>query len=207
MKLVYGITVSDEREEVLRLLKQIKENTKDEIVVQMDHYKFSEELFVEIAKYTTKVYSYGFKNDFADFKNRLTNTCVNYGADFVFQLDADEMITEKMIKNIKQIIEPYESNVDGIYVPRINTVDGITENDIKVWNWKINEKGWVNHPDYQGRIYRSNLEWCGTVHEKICGDNLKWWALPTEDDYSIIHHKDIAKQINQNNLYKQLQNG
>lgn len=204
MRLVYAITACDEEEELFRLLNQIKQNTDDGIVVQLDSNKTIKGLLKKVKEYTEHVYYFPFHYDFSQFKNILNRHCKNLGFDFIFQLDADEMITEKMIKNIKPIIGSYESHVDGIYVPRINTVEGISEEDIKNWNWNLNERGWINYPDYQGRVYRSNLEWCGMVHERICGDNLKWWALPTEDDYSILHHKKIEKQINQNNFYTQL---
>lgn len=203
MKLVYGITVCDEREEVLRLLKHITENTKDDIVVQMDCNKFSEELFAEIAKYTTKVYCHPFENDFAKFKNELTNSCLKYDADFVFQLDADEMITEKTIRNVKDIILSMKPDTDMIYVGRVNTVEGITDEHIKKWNWNIDALGRINMPDFQGRIFRSNMKWINKVHEKIdCA--LNRIAFLTDEEYFIQHHKTIERQERQNKQYEKI---
>lgn len=203
MKLIYGITVCDEREEVLRLLKHITENTEDDIVVQMDCNKFSDELFGEIAKFTTKVYCHPFENDFAKFKNELTDRCVLYDADFIFQLDADEMITEKMIKNVKDIISSMRPDTDMIYVGRINTVKGITEEHIKRWNWSVDELGRINMPDFQGRIFRSNLSWVNKVHEKI-NCPLNKTAFLNDEDYFIIHEKTIQKQELQNKQYEKI---
>ena len=56
-------------------------------------------------------------------------------------------------------------------VPRINTVEGLTEQHIRQWGWEVNDKGWVNYPDYQDRIFKNKPEiyWVNKVHEKIVG--------------------------------------
>lgn len=207
MRLVYGITASNEESELFRLLNHIKNNTDDSIVVQLDSNRTIRGLLEKVKEYTEHVYYFPFHYNFSQFKNILNQYCDKLGFEFVFQLDADEMISNKMIENVKLIIDSNKENIDAIYVPRINIVDGLTDKELKEWNWSINDKGYINHPDYQGRIYRSNLEWCGNVHERICGDDIKWWALPTEEDYSIIHKKRIEKQEKQNNLYKKIQYG
>ena len=40
-------------------------------------------------------------------------------------------------------------------VPRVNTVEGLTQEHINQWRWNVNEKGWVNWPDYQTRIIQN----------------------------------------------------
>ena len=32
---------------------------------------------------------------------------------------------------------------------RVNTIDGMTDEDVRKWGWRVTEKGWVNYPDYQ----------------------------------------------------------
>jgi hypothetical protein len=140
--------------------------------------------------------SYDFHKNFADWKNLLNSYCKG---DFIFQLDADEMISEYMVKNLHEILE-LNKEVDLYFVPRINTVDGLTEEDIKTWGWNVNDKGWVNFPDYQGRIYRQKMGWYGKVHERIIGGE-KFATLPSDEEYCIIHKKDIERQRKQNNLY------
>lgn len=141
--------------------------------------------------------SIDWNNNFADWKNKLNDYC---SGDYIYQLDADEMISEYMIKNLDSILE-MNPEVDLIYVPRINTVDGLTEEHVKKWNWAVNEFGWVNYPDYQGRIYRKKMSWYGKVHEKIVGGQ-KFSILPNDDDdYCIQHHKTIQRQEKQNNYY------
>jgi hypothetical protein len=143
---------------------------------------------------------FDFEDNFADWKNKLSDYCEG---DYIFQLDADEMISKYMVKNINVMIG-MNPDIDLIFLPRINTVDGLTEEHVQKWNWNVNEKGYVNHPDYQGRIYKSGLKWFGKVHERIVGFS-KYSLLPEDDkDYSIIHHKTIDKQEKQNNYYSTL---
>jgi glycosyltransferase involved in cell wall biosynthesis len=137
-------------------------------------------------------------DNFADWKNRLNEYCTG---DYIFQIDADEMISEYMIKNLHEIIE-LNPEIDLFYLPRINTVEGITDEHINEWKWKLNDKGWINFPDYQGRVYRQKMTWYGKVHERIIGGS-KYSILPMdEENYCIQHHKTIKKQEKQNNFYK-----
>ena len=54
-------------------------------------------------------------------------------------------------------------------VPRVNTVDGLTQEHINKWRWNVNKKGWVNWPDYQTRIIQNSpkIKWQNKVHEQI----------------------------------------
>ena len=137
-------------------------------------------------------------NDFASFKNNLKD---NAKGIFIFQIDADEIPSEHLMENIKDIIE-YNKDVDLFFVPRINTVDGLTKEHIKKWKWQVNELGWVNFPDYQTRLYRrtSEIQWQGKVHERIVGYNTLS-VLPQEEQYCLYHHKQIERQEKQNDYY------
>jgi len=120
---------------------------------------------------------------------------------FIFQIDADEIPSDYLIENIKEFIE-YNKDVDLFFVPRVNTVDGLTKEHIKKWKWQVSENGWVNFPDYQTRIYRrtSEIEWQGKVHERITGYNTLS-VLPAEEQYSLYHCKQIERQEKQNDYY------
>ena len=87
-------------------------------------------------------------------------------------------------------------------VPRVNTVKGLTQTHLYQWQWNINEKGWVNWPDYQTRIIQNNhkIKWQNKVHEQIVGISTKG-ALPMEEEWCLYHPKDIRKQEAQNNFY------
>ena len=97
------------------------------------------------------------------------------------------------------------NDVDLIWVPRVNTVDGLTEEWIQKWGWRVSEKDWVNYPDYQARVFRKadGIRWTGKVHEIIQGG--KTYAhLPPHEELSLYHPKTIEKQIKQNEFYENI---
>ena len=120
--------------------------------------------------------------------------------DYIFNIDADEMPHPILISQIKQILEI--NKVDLIWVPRVNTVQGLTQEHINKWRWNVNDKGWVNYPDYQARIYKNaeHIKWIKPVHERI--DGAKTYShLPPQEELSFYHHKEISKQEKQNEFY------
>ena len=206
MKISFAITVCNEIEEIKRLVPFLIENKRieDEIVILYDEKNGNPEILDFLLPYNIKPNvqtwrGFGFEGNFADWKNKLNDYCKG---DYIYQLDADEMISEYMIKNLSTILE-MNPNVDLIFVPRINTVDGLTEEHIKKWGWNINEKGWVNFSDPQGRIYKKGMSWYGKVHERIIGGQ-KFSSLPLDEEYCIQHHKTIERQEKQNNYYSKL---
>ena len=140
-----------------------------------------------------------FDNNFADWKNKLTEYCTG---DYIFQIDADEMISKYMVQNVNVIIG-MNPDVDLYYLPRINTVEGITQEHINKWSWNVDEKGYINFPDFQGRVFKKDLKWSGNVHERIVGSK-KYSLLPEDFVYCIQHNKTIERQEKQNNYYDTL---
>jgi glycosyltransferase involved in cell wall biosynthesis len=208
MKLSYAITACNEVEETIRLVNQLlnykEENS--EIVVLLDTPKAPTELveYLELqanADHITLIES-EFDNDFAQWKNFLNSQCKG---EWIFQLDADEYLTPDLIVNLEALLEA-NADKDLILVPRINTVEGLTESHIQKWKWNVNEKGWVNFPDIQTRIYKNKPEqigWNGKVHERIGGYE-NYTNFPIEELYCIIHPKVIERQEKQNNYYDTL---
>jgi hypothetical protein len=89
-----------------------------------------------------------------------------------------------------------------ILVPRINIVQGITPQHIQAWGWKQNEKGWIQWPDHQWRIYKNSpdIKWKNKIHEIL--DGYKTYSgLPELEEYALYHPKTIEKQEKQNNYY------
>jgi len=129
-----------------------------------------------------------------------------YG-DYIFQLDADEVPNEILIANLKVILE--SNPVDLLITLRKNLVEGLTQEHIQKWGWNVNEKGWVNWPDAQKRIYKNEptIQWSGhQVHGMVSG--YKTYAtLPMEEAFSITHNKTINRQENQNNRYNKIERG
>lgn len=205
MKISYAITVCNELEEIKRLVSFLLSNkrTEDEIVILFDD-KGTEEVWnylVQVEGDITILHKAQFRNDFSEWKNKLTSLC---DGDYIFQIDADEIPTEDLINNLPYILE-INPEVDVFLVPRINTVEGLTQQHISQWRWNVNEKGWVNFPDYQWRIYRNspNIKWKNKVHEVLEGFKTST-LLPAEEAYCLYHPKTIDRQVKQNNYYDTL---
>jgi hypothetical protein len=206
INVTYAITVCNELEEITKLIDFLKNkiDKDDEILIQYDENSATKPvkdyltIISQLHNTNIKVISYPLDNDFASFKNNLKD---NASGIFIFQIDADEIPSEDLMENIKDIIE-YNKDVDLFFVPRINTVEGLTKEHIKKWKWQVNELGWVNFPDYQTRLYRrtSEIQWQGKVHERIVGYNTLS-VLPQEERYCLYHHKQIERQEKQNAYY------
>jgi len=208
MGISFAITAYNEHEELKQLLNQLVQITKpsDEIVIQLDN-KATEEV-IQVVDYYFEKYNkditfkktfFGLDNHFANFKNNLKEHCAK---DWIFQIDADETLSETFCTVIHDVLE-MNTDVDLIRVPRVNIVKGLTENDVTQWRWRINNQGWVNWPDPQWRIFKNipEIKWINKVHEKLKG--WKTFAeLPSEDDsYALYHIKDIDRQRIQNEFY------
>ena len=207
MGISFAITAYNEHEELQVLLNQLEQIAKsdDEIVIQLDS-KATPEVLSLVDQFTTKSFDFTVKkcvfdlnNHFADFKNNLKSYCTK---DWVFQIDADETLSETFSRVIHEVLDANDG-IDLIAVPRVNIVKGLEQNDIIQWHWQVNSQGWVNWPDPQHRIFRNKPEvkWVNKVHEKIIG--WKTYAeLPSEDDsYALYHIKDIDRQRAQNEFY------
>lgn len=150
-----------------------------------------------------KFKTYKLKNNFSEFKYFGKAICTK---DYIFQIDADEMPNEYLIKYIKDVLEA-NKQIDLFFVPRVNIVNGLTQDLVKKWGWKLSKiKGVdeqvVNFPDYQSRIFKNlpNIQWQGNVHEMIVGHSTQAF-LPDEYYWCLNHIKPIEKQIKQNSLY------
>jgi len=204
MTISYGITVHNELEELTKLLDFLNNNIReeDEIVIQYDEGGVTPEV-LEFLKIKKQIHGYtviGFplNKDFASYKNNLKKHCTK---DYIFQIDADEIPHEVMINYLPQVLA--DNPVDIIFVPRVNTVNGLSQEHIEKWRWNVNEKGWVNWPDYQTRIYRNteDVTWMNKVHEKITGYDT-FSNFPAEEHWALYHPKEIDRQEKQNQFYE-----
>ena len=211
MRISYAIPVCNEYIELEKLLsfliKYIDEN--DEIVVQCDKGNTTPEVYKVLDSFKApvglkdplKVIEFPLNGHFSNFKNNLKENCLG---DWVFQIDADELPHESLITNLKELLK-LNTNTEMLLVPRVNTVEGLTQEHINKWRWNINEKGWVNWPDYQTRIIQNNkkIKWQNKVHEQIIGLSTQG-ALPMEEEWCLYHPKTIGRQEAQNNFYNTL---
>ena len=209
INVTYAITVCNELEEITKLIDFLNNriDSDDEILIQYDEDSASDavrqylKIISQLHNTNIKVIGFPLNNDFASYKNNLKN---HANGMFIFQIDADEIPSEYLIENIKDILE-YNKDVDLFFIPRVNTVEGLTKPHIKKWKWQVNDLGWVNFPDYQTRLYRrtSEIEWQGKVHERIVGYNTLS-VLPAEEQYCLYHPKQIDRQEKQNAYYSTL---
>ena len=195
----YAITACNEHVELDRLLTQLSSSIRDEdeIVVQVD-ITATEEVKNVIWKKGLTVYSYPLNKDFATFKNNLKNLCTK---DYIFQIDADEYPHTELLETLPAILEA-NNDTDVFLVPRINTVEGLTEQHIKQWGWNVDHHDRVNFPDYQWRIWKNipKIKWINKVHERLDGFGL-YTNFPPLDEMCLYHPKDIKRQEKQNNYY------
>jgi len=151
--------------------------------------------------------------DFAAFKNNLIE---NASGEYIFQIDADELLPDGLLDPSK-LYDILKSNPDiGLYkIPRINVVVGITPDYITEMGWKSAYHGFevenslretvINYPDYQGRLFKRDpkIKWYGKIHEQILGHEYET-IFPAIERYSIEHIKSSEKQVSQNTLYSSL---
>ena len=205
MTISYAITVCNELEEITKLLNFLQTHIRkeDEIVIQYDETSVTDEVMdylnlMDSMHENHKVVGFPLNKDFASFKNNLKSNCTK---DYIFQIDADEIPHEFLVEYLGQILE--ENPVDIVFVPRVNTVEGLTQSHIDKWRWNVNKKGWVNWPDYQTRIYKNtdDVTWMNKVHERITGYDT-FSNFPSEERWSLYHHKQIDRQEKQNEFYE-----
>ena len=198
MKISYGITVHNESDELDRLLNILTLNIEeqDEIIICVDG---NDKGVINVINDYEKPIHYNRKleGNFADHKNSVIEKS---SGDYIFHIDADEYPNKILLQQLKQILEI--NDVDLIWVPRVNTVDGFTQEDVQRWGWRVTENGWVNYPDYQARVFRNrnDIRWTRPLHEHIVGCKT-YSHLPPQEELSLYHPKTKEKQEQQNKFY------
>ena len=201
MNISYGITVHNEVDELERLLGKLLVNIdeEDEVVICVDGDDIGVKDVIKLYSIDSRVIHYDRKLDgnFADHKNSVIEKS---SGDYIFHIDADEYPNKILLQQLKEILTI--NDVDLIWIPRVNTVDGFTQEDVQKWGWRVDEKGWVNYPDYQARVFRNreDIRWTRPLHEYITG--CKTYAhLPPHEELSLYHPKTKEKQEQQNKFY------
>jgi len=200
----YAITACNEHDELYRLLLQLKTSIRpeDEVVVQLDTTATEAvKSVVDGWSSIAKRINFPLNNDFASFKNNLKEHCTK---DYIFQIDADEYLSNELLHYLPEILE-MNPEIELYAVPRINTVEDLTPGHILKWGWRVNEKGWVNYPDHQQRIFKNidRIKWVNKVHERIVGARTTE-PFPDGFNLNLIHPKTIERQERQNNFYNTL---
>jgi glycosyltransferase involved in cell wall biosynthesis len=208
MKISYAVPVCNEWKEIKYLMDYLFQHKReqDEIVVQCDKGNTTPEVYGVLKHYSEfnmpyKLVEFPLNGDFASFKNNLKDNC---SGDYIFQIDADEYPEEYLMNTIEWLIKN-NPGVDIFWVPRINTVKGLTQEHINKWGWSVCPKRRVNFPDYQCRILKNvkRIKWKNKVHEILTGYKTEA-QLPANDEFCIHHPKNIERQEKQNQFYSTL---
>jgi glycosyltransferase involved in cell wall biosynthesis len=204
MTISYAILTHNEGEYIETLLSFLTthKRAEDEIVI-VDDFSDDELTKSILAKYKDQItLQYRVFDGDATQKNYLNSLCTK---DYILQLDADELVSLDFLNMLPNLLELNDS-VDLFIMPRINTVEGLTPEWSNKWGWRVNEKGWVNFPDWQMRLYRNCewVKWDGLLHSKITGYKT-FNNLPENELFCILHPKQLNRQIEQNTLYDKIE--
>ena len=200
MKISYAICVCNEHSEIdslLSFLTRVADN-EDEINILVDSGKVTEEVKTVLKKFEKRIVvnERNFCGNFSKHRNYHITKCKG---EYIFVLDADEIPQETLIKNIKS----FDSDV--LYVPRMNIIPGYTEEWCKRMKFSVNEMGWINWPDYQGRYFKNNgkISWSLGLHERLIGSD-KAAQLQANPQLALWHIKSVEKQDKQDVFYSSL---
>jgi hypothetical protein len=205
MKISYAITVCNEFLEIQRLVAFLLNHKRpqDNIVILYDELNGDKEIENFLRTHSINgefIWHKGkFDRHFANWKNKLTSLC---NGDYIFQIDADEYPNELLISHLPDLLE-LNPDIEVYLVPRVNTVDGLTNEHVQKWGWHVLANGHINWPDYQWRIWKNKpeIKWVNKLHEKLEGFTT-FSHLPADTQaFCLYHPKTIQKQEKQNNLY------
>jgi len=210
MKFSFAIPVCNELNELQALVNNILDykQEQDEIIILFDQDNGTPEVkdyLKLLTEYSTDIdwYATSLNNDFASFKNNFLKYCTG---DYIVQIDADELPSKEFWAYLPAIFESNRGLAESFYIARRNTVDGLTQEHIDKWGWKvqkIDNKDLINFPDWQHRIFKNNgkIKWKNKVHEVLEGHKTLSY-IPAE--LFLWHHKDIKRQEKQNAYYDTL---
>lgn len=207
IRISYGLTVCSEAAELDRLLSFLlaHKGCRDEVIVLQDITVADAAVTDVINRYRRQVIwrQSRLNGDFATFKNLLIDTA---SGDYLFQLDADELPGLQLIRTIRETLLAYRK-IDSFVIPRINYVEGLTDDYAARQHWQLASDRRINFPDYQMRLFRldRNIRWEYRVHEQLRGQQTCHFLPADQDDLCLLHRKTLTRQIQQNNLYDSLQ--
>lgn len=168
-----------------RILRQIKKFADEIIVADTGSSDETKEI---AARYTNQIFDYPWKEDFAAARNYV---CEKASMDYWMWLDADDVLPEKSIEELKELKQTLSSDVDVVMMKYVTGFD---------------EKGKESFSYYRERLLKNQagFTWEGRVHEAVTPKgNILY--LPIE-----IEHRKIGKgDVNRNlHIYENmLRNG
>lgn len=132
--------------------------------------------------------------------------------EWILFLDSDEFVDFRFFLNIFNIINQ-NPQIDSLYFNRENFLYGYDPIWLEEHGLVLDDKERINYPDVQMRLYKKTpmMRWKSDVHEALAGVQASaHLQLPENvhpDDrfvYMIKHYKTFAKQVAQDNFYKDM---
>lgn len=200
VRISYAICVCNEDREVKSLINFLltAKDEEDEINVLLDSKNGTPEVRAVLDSYGNRIIinERAFDGKFSDHRNYHTTKCTG---DYIFAIDADEMPQEALIMNIKSFTG------DIMYIPRINICPGYSAEWLDRHKFNLNDMGWINYPDYQGRYYKNNgvIHWENDLHERLTGGE-QVARVDAKPLVSLLHIKTVEKQDKQGEYYDSL---
>jgi len=181
MKNISGCLICYNEEKVIRRALESLSKVVDEIVL---YDSFSTDKTLDIAKeFGCTIYQHEFDNH-RNQKNRAIEKCTK---DWIFLIDADEYLEQKLIDNVESLTNNTEM-IDAFTFPRKNYID----ND-----------GPQGFPDFQTRLFRNYVRHFGhPFHHRADGNSKRNTVVM--DKGCIMHKKTLQRQEHQNRLYYSL---
>lgn len=196
----YLVTCHNEGVQLRTLLSLLLKYSEGNEIVVLDDYSTDQTTLEVLQEYSkiAKVVKHSLNKDYGSHKNYGTQQCTG---EYVFQIDADELPSEILLVNLYELLKS-NPTCEMFWVPRVNNFIGVTPEDIKLYGWRINEKGHIMWPDYQSRIYKNlpHIKWDRKLHETIVGFK-EYTRIPAMEELSLYHNKTIEKQRNDNKRY------
>jgi glycosyltransferase involved in cell wall biosynthesis len=153
-KISIAVAVYNEEKNIGACLSSVSDWSGEIIVVDGGS---TDETLEIVQRYATKIIKTTNPPIFHINKQKALDACTG---SWILQLDADEIVTEVLKKEIQQVVESKISGVNGYYIPRRNYFLG-----------HFMQKGGL-YPDYVIRLIRNGKARfpCKSVHEQITVD-------------------------------------
>lgn len=192
----YAVTASDESVELQTLLNQLfkHKRNEDEILLLLDASATTKDVRrvveIEKSKIDTMI-EFPLNRDFASFKNHIID---HTRKDYIFQIDADELISPFLINSLPYFLAA-NREVEMFRVARINL---LIDDEMSLIDWEdlpsVSEREYIHFPDYQYRVLKNNtnVRWIRSLHEILTGFR-SYSYLPKDKEYCLLHCKRASK--------------
>lgn len=144
MKISYLIFSHNETYTLNNLLIRILryKNDSDEIILSDDFSTNKEtQKIIDTYSKNIKIVQYKLENGYSEKKNKALKHC---DGEFIFAIDGDELPSETLLFNIKDIIQS-NSDIEAFWIPRINDFIGVHNKIAKQWGWNLSPSTSITH--------------------------------------------------------------